>query len=270
MKDVPPVSWRRAGDPPEVVLYIRSFIFWTGFLLSTLLFAPTAIFTFPFKFEVRYRYISQWARFNLWWLWITCRLKGEVQGMEHVPSSAAVLFSKHQSTWETLLLQRIFPAQVWVLKKELLKIPFFGWGLAMLEPIAINRGAGRKAVEQVVEQGIERLNHGRWVVIFPEGTRVAPGKRGRYRVGGAVLAERSGFPVVPVAHNAGEYWPRHNFIKRPGVITVRVGPAINPEGKSSQQIMKAAEDWIESTMTEITTRPDLYAGEVEQVEDIPN
>ena len=270
MSKVASPSWRRPGDPPEVILFIRSFIFWLIFLLTTVFFALTSLLLSPFSFGVRYRYISQWARLNLWWLRVTCRLEGRVEGKAHIPEGPAIIFSKHQSTWETLVLQCIFPPQVWVLKRELLKVPFFGWGLALLEPIAIDRGAGRKAVEQVVEQGKARLKNGRWVVIFPEGTRIAPGKRGRYRVGGALLAERSGFPVVPVAHNAGEFWPRHSFIKRPGVVTVRIGPAIDPQGKSSQEIIQLAEEWIETTMKEITTRPDLYAAEVERVEKIPD
>lgn len=229
--------------------------------MSTIFFAITALLLYPFSFRVRYTYITQWARLNLAWLWITCRLKGHVEGLEHIPAQPGVILAKHQSTWETLALQRIFPMQAWVLKRELLRIPFFGWGLALMDPIAIDRGAGRKAVEQVVEQGRQRLEAGRWVVIFPEGTRIAPGERGRYRIGGALLAERSGAPVVPMAHNAGEFWPRHGFIKRPGVITVRLGPAIEPAGKSAQEILKQTEDWIEATMAEITTRPDLYAQE---------
>ena len=123
----------------------------------------------------------------------------------------------------------------------------------MMKPIAIKRGTGRAAVMQLIRQGTERLKEGLWVIIFPEGTRVAPGQKGRYRIGGAVLAEHSGYPVLPVAHNAGEYWPRHSFIKRPGIIKVRIGPLITPAGRSAQEIMDMAETWIESTMTEITT-----------------
>ena len=248
-----------ADRPSQLVLFVRSSLFWAVFLLSTILFAFTALFLFPFPFKVRYNFLIQWARLNLAWLWITCRLKGEVQGLEHIPARPGVVLAKHQSTWETLALQRIFPMQAWVLKQELLRIPFFGWGLALLRPIAIDRKAGRQAVEQVVEQGTVCLAEGRWVVIFPEGTRIAPGERGRYRIGGALLAERAGVPVVPMAHNAGEFWPRHGFIKHPGTITVRLGPVIEPEGKTAQEILRQAEDWIESTMAEITSRPELYA-----------
>lgn len=270
MSNEPRISWRRPDDPPELILFIRSFIFWLVFFVSTIFFALTAILLFPFPFRVRYAYISQWARLNLWWLRLSCGLKARYEGLENIPSRPSVIFSKHQSTWETLALQRIFPPQVWVLKRELLKVPFFGWGLALTDPIAIDRRAGRKAVEQVVEQGAQRLATDRWVVVFPEGTRIAPGKRGRYRIGGALLAERAAAYVVPVAHNAGEFWPRHSFIKRPGLITVRIGSPIDPAGKSAQEILDLAETWIEDTMKEITTRPDLYAREVERVEEIPS
>ena len=138
-------------------------------------------------------------------------------------------------------------------KRELLWIPFFGWGLAVMKTIAIKRGTGRAAVTHLIRQGRARLKEGLWIIIFPEGTRVAPGEKGRYRVGGAVLAEHSGYPVLPVAHNAGEYWPRRSLIKRPGTIKVRIGPLISSKGKSAQQILHEAESWIESTMAEITT-----------------
>jgi 1-acyl-sn-glycerol-3-phosphate acyltransferase len=191
--------------------------------------------------------------FVLWWLEITCQLRYVVDGKGNIPQyGPAIVFAKHQSTWETLALQRIFPSQIWVAKRELLWIPFFGWGLSMMKPIAIKRGTGRAAVMQLISQGRERLKEGLWVIIFPEGTRVPPGQKGRYRIGGAILAEHSGCPVLPVAHNAGEYWPRHSFIKQPGTIQVRIGRLITPGDRSAQEIMNEAETWIESTMSEIT------------------
>ena len=138
-----------------------------------------------------------------------------------------------------------------MLKRELLWIPVFGWGLALMRPIAIDRKSGRRAVKQVVRQGLRRLAEGCWVVIFPEGTRVAPGRRLRYRLGGAVLAEESGFPVVPVAHNAGEYWPRRSFLKRPGTIRVVIGAPIQSESRTAPDIIRQVEDWIEGTMERI-------------------
>lgn len=233
-------------------LFSRSLLFALGMWLSTLVIAPLAVLTFPLPFAGRYAFISQWARFNLWWLRITCGLTYRVQGHENIPPGNAIVFCKHQSAWETLALQRIFPPQVWLLKRELLWVPFFGWGLAMLEPIAIDRRAGRRAVDQLVRQGKERLGNGRWVVIFPEGTRVPPGQTGRYGIGGAVLASASGYPVVPVAHNAGEFWPRRGFIKRPGVITVAVGPPIESRGKDPDVIKEEAKIWIEGQCREMS------------------
>lgn len=232
--------------------YARSLAFVLGQIASTLVFAPLALLTYPLPYLWRYRFITQWTRFNLWWLGKTCRVRFRVSGREHIPATNAIVICKHQSAWETLALTRIFPPQVWVIKRELLWIPFFGWGLAMLQPIAIDRRAGRKAVRQLVEQGRRRLAQGRWVVVFPEGTRVAPGYKKRYGIGGGVLAQQSGYPVVPVAHNAGEFWPRRGFLKIPGTIDVVIGPAIKSEGLSAEQIVAAAEAWIETTMDKIS------------------
>lgn len=236
------------------MLWLRSIVFNLGMALSAVIVAVFGVFFLPFDFKVRYRFISQWARFNLWWLKLTCGLRYVVEGRENIPAgTAAIIFCKHQSAWETLALQEIFPPQIWLMKRELLWIPFFGWGLALLEPIAINRGAGLRAMRQLVEQGIERLQAGRWVVIFPEGTRVAPGQRGTYHKGGALLAEKSSYPVVPVAHNAGEFWPRQGFLKKPGTIRVVIGPAIQTQGRKVAEINTLAETWIESQMQRIST-----------------
>lgn len=234
-------------------LGLRAAAFYLGMLISTLLFAPLSLLTFPFPFVWRYRFIGLWTHFNLWWLKTSCGLSYHLEGAAHIPAGNVIIMSKHQSAWETLALQRIFGPQVWVLKRELLWLPLFGWGLAMLEPIAIDRKAGRKAVRQVVEQGTRRLNAGRCVVIFPEGTRVAPGERKRYGIGGALLAEHSGYPVIPVAHNAGEYWSRRSFIKRPGVIRVVIGPPIPSRDRRAADIIADVEHWIESAMTRITS-----------------
>lgn len=237
------------------MLLLRSLLFALGLWTSTLIYAPLTLMTFPFPIRKRYRFITSWARFNLWWLELTCGLRCQIEGRENIPPGPAIVFCKHQSTWETLALQGIFPYQVWLMKRELLRIPLFGWGIAMLDPIAIDRGAGRRAVYQLVEQGSRHLTEGRWVMVFPEGTRVAPGETGRYGIGGAVLAQKSGFPVVPMAHNAGEFWPRKGFIKRPGVIRVAIGPAIEAQGKSADEIRDAARDWIEQKTREISGVP---------------
>lgn len=236
------------------MLWLRSTIFNIGMAVSAVTVAVLSVFLLPFNFNVRYRFISQWARFNLWWLALTCGLRYEVTGRENIPAGTAIIFCKHQSAWETLALQAVFPPQIWLLKRELLWIPFFGWGLAMLEPIAINRDAGLRAMRQLVEQGTARLRAGRWVVIFPEGTRVAAGQRGTYHKGGALLAEKSGFPVVPVAHNAGEFWPRQGFLKKPGTIRMIIGPAIPTQGLRTAEINALAEAWIEAQMQQLNRR----------------
>ena len=242
-----------ANNPENIVIWLRSLAFWIVFPVSLVLFATLLILTVPFSLKTRWALVQRWVHFILWWLRITCKLSHEVQGAEHITPEAGIVFSKHQSTWETIALQQIFPLQVWVAKRELMWIPFFGWGLALMKCIHIRRGSGKAAIKQLVTQGKARMAEGIWVVIFPEGTRIAAGKKGRYRIGGAVLAEQTGRSIVPVAHNAGEYWPRRSFIKRPGVIQVRIGAPISPAGKTAQQLLDEASDWIEGQMAEITT-----------------
>lgn len=236
----------------KFILYIRSTIFWVVFLVSTLIYAPLAMLTFPFPVMQRFKFITGWSYFNIWWLKVTCGVKFEVKGKENIPSGSALFLCKHQSTWETMAFQMILPPHVWVLKRELFKIPFFGWGLAMIKPIAIDRSAGRKAVDQLVTQGKQKLNDGWSVMIFPEGTRVKPGKDVRYKLGGAILASQIEQPIIPVAHNAGEFWPRHSYIKWPGTITVVIGEAIKGNGRKPEEINGQVKDWIESRMKEIS------------------
>jgi len=242
-----------SNTPSRLVLWIRSLAFWIVFPVSLVLFATLLILTVPFSLKTRWALVQIWVHFILWWLRVTCKLSHEIQGAEHITQQAGIVFSKHQSTWETIALQQIFPLQVWVAKRELMWIPFFGWGLALMKCIHIKRGSGRAAVKQLVTQGKARMDEGIWVVIFPEGTRIPAGEKSRYRIGGAVLAEQTGRAIVPVAHNAGEYWPRRSFIKRPGVIQVRIGAPISPEGKTAQQLLDEASGWIEARMQEITT-----------------
>jgi 1-acyl-sn-glycerol-3-phosphate acyltransferase len=239
------------------MLIFRSLLYNFIMFTTVAVYASSCVFTYPFRPLVRYRYISQWARFQIWLLKVLCRLDYVVEGAENLPKGSAIVMSKHQSSWETLAFQQIFPPQVWVLKHELLYVPFFGWGLAMTQPIAIDRGAGRKAIDQIVQQGRDRLQTGRWVVIFPEGTRVAVGTSRRYGIGGSVLAAKTGFPVVPVAHNAGSFWPRRGFIKRPGTIRVVIGPVIESKDKSAEEIRQQVEAWIEGTMTRIQGAPSV-------------
>lgn len=231
---------------------LRSLLFNLVMFSSVLVYAPLSLLTFPLPPLVRYRFISQWARFHVWLLGSLCGLHYRVEGSEHLPRhTTAIILAKHQSSWETLAFQQIFPPQVWVLKRELLWLPLFGWALALLDPIAIDRGAGRKAVKQIVDQGAQRLQTGRWVVVFPEGTRMSPGHHRRFGIGGAALAAESGYPVVPVAHDAGHYWPRRGFLKTPGIIRVVIGPAIDSRGKSAEEINRRAEAWVSDAMAQL-------------------
>jgi 1-acyl-sn-glycerol-3-phosphate acyltransferase len=178
-------------------------------------------------------------------------IRAVVQGQENIPDTPAIYLAKHQSAWETVGLQLWVPPAVFVLKRELLYIPFFGWALWGLRMIWIDRSAGKSALEKIVTQGKERLKEGLSIIIFPEGTRVAPGKMGKFKAGGAHLAARTGALVIPVAHNAGELWPRNAFIKRPGTITLRFGPAIDPTGLSEAELNQRAETWIRDAMGEL-------------------
>ena len=234
------------------MLLLRSIFFYCGLTLSTFIFVPLGILIYPLPLALRFRIISKWAVFNLYWLRLCCNLSHEIKGLENIPKDgAAIIMCKHQSAWETLALQQFFPPQVWVLKRELLWIPIYGWGLAAMDPIAIDRGSATKALRQIVEQGCRRLKQGLWVVIFPEGTRTPAGSRQKYQPGGGMLASKSGYPVIPVAHNSGYFWPRNSIRKWPGKISMVIGPAIETRGKSAKEISRETEEWIESTVASL-------------------
>jgi 1-acyl-sn-glycerol-3-phosphate acyltransferase len=224
---------------------IRSSLFALALILITPPYALVALATFALPRMTRYRVISGWSRLVIFLSRQILGIEWRIEGREHLPATPAIILSKHQSAWETMAFQLIFPPQVHVLKRELLWIPFFGWGLALMSPIAIDRGRGAAALRSIARRGRERLAQGFWVVIFPEGTRVAPGERRDYQLGGAWLAAESGAPVVPVAHNAGLVWPRNAFLKRPGTVTVRIGPIIEAANRDPKTINKLAEAWIE-------------------------
>ena len=234
------------------MIVLRSLIFSLLQFVITPLYALIAIFTFPFHPLTRYRIISGWALIMLWLLRVLCGIRMEVRGAGNIPREPCIVLCKHQSAWETMALQKVFPPQVWVLKRELLWLPFFGWGLAMTSPIAIKRSDGREAMRQLLCQGKERLAQGFCVVIFPEGTRIPYGQRGKYKIGGALFGTSSGAPVVPVAHNAGRLWGRKSFLKHPGVITMSIGKPIDPAGLKAEEINRRVEEWIE---TEIARLP---------------
>lgn len=231
------------------MILLRSLLFLVIQVLFTIVFALAALPAALLPPIPRYRFVGIWARVVMllarWILGIRYR----VSGLEHLPASGpAIIMSKHQSAWETIAYQLIFPPLSFVLKKELLKMPFFGWGLAMISPIAIDRDAGREALKDIETQGADRLAKGFWVLIFPEGTRVKPGEKGKYNIGGAWLATRSGLPVIPVAHNAGRLWPKNALLKRPGEIVVSIGPAIASAGKKPGALNSEVEAWIEAEM----------------------
>ncbi len=228
------------------MVFIRSLIFLLLQIIITPLYALLAIFTFPFRPVTRYRIISGWALSMLWLLRVVCGIRMVVRGAENIPATPCVVLCKHQSAWETMALQKVFPPQVWVLKRELLFFPFFGWGLAMTSPVAIRRGNGREAIKQLLSQGQQRLQQGFCVVIFPEGTRVPYGQKVKYKSGGAQLAIASGVPVVPVAHNAGKLWGKRSFLKFPGVITMSIGQPIDPTGLKADEVTQRVADWIEN------------------------
>jgi 1-acyl-sn-glycerol-3-phosphate acyltransferase len=237
---------------PAVIL--RSSLFAAFQILITPVFSIIALLTFPLPALTRYRIISVWTRWVMWAARIICGIRFRVIGRENIPAEPCIILAKHQSAWETMGFQLIFPPQVWVLKRELLRVPFFGWGLAMLSPIAIDRSLRRAALQQLVEQGRQRLAAGFNIVIFPEGTRIAPGQRGQYRAGVAHLAVQTGATVLPVAHNAGLLWGRNAFLKYPGLITVSIGAPIAADGMAAETLIRRVEQWIEAEMPQLDTR----------------
>jgi 1-acyl-sn-glycerol-3-phosphate acyltransferase len=234
---------------------LRSLAYTLLQLAVTPIYSIVALLTFPFAPLTRYRIISSWSRLMVWAAEHICGVKYRVLGRENVPSEPCIVMSKHESAWETLAFQVVLPPQVWVVKRELLWIPFFGWGLAMLSPIAIDRKEGRRALRQMIEQGRSRLAQGFSIVIFPEGTRSVPGERGTYHAGGAWLATQTGAPILPVAHNAGDHWPRNSFLKYPGVVTISMGPPLRATREiKALDLMRRVEQWIEDEMQRIRPR----------------
>lgn len=230
---------------------LRSLLFALVQAVVTPVFAVIALCTFPFNPFTRYRIITAWSRLIIASARTICGIRYRLLGAENIPDKPCIVMSKHQSAWETLAFQVIFPPQVLVVKKELLRIPFFGWGLAMLSPIAIDRSVATRALKQIEEQGIERLKQGFWVIIFPEGTRMKPGTKGTYQPGGAWLAIHSDAIVLPVALNSGEFWGRKAFLKRPGTITVSIGRPIRPAGMKADELNASVETWIEQETARI-------------------
>lgn len=195
---------------------------------------------------------QRWARLNLAGLRVICGLTYRAQGLGELPGKNCIVLSKHQSAWETIALRALLPPeQTWVLKRELLSVPFFGWALARFRPIAIERNEGRQALRKLLDEGARWLGRGHWVIIFPEGTRVAPGQRRRYSQGGAMLAKRAGAAIVPVAHNAGVFWRRRGLKKYSGTIDLVFGPPIQPDARSTSELTGRVEEWVEGTVASL-------------------
>lgn len=234
------------------MIWLRSLIYTTLLFLSILVYSVAVIGSAPFGSRLTFTVTKSWASVNLWLLRSICGLGYSVEGAENIPDRNAIVYIKHQSVFETIWPFTRFPVTSFVLKRELMWIPLLGWALHVIKPIAINRSAGGSAVRQVVRQGRERLAAARWVIVYPEGTRMRPGTTRRYGVSGALLASESGYPIVPIAHNAGDFWPRRGLRKRPGNITIVIGPPIEPAGKSPADINREAQSWIEGTMGRIS------------------
>jgi 1-acyl-sn-glycerol-3-phosphate acyltransferase len=234
---------------------IRSTLFMAYAIVWSLLTIPLVMFgALVLRALWGYRAGRMWRLGMQWGVENLLGIRPKVIGLENMPAEPCVILAKHQSAWETMTVQDLVPKGafcVFVLKKELLSIPLLGWGLAAMKMISIDRAAGKDALDQVVTQGRERLQQGFYVVLFPEGTRVPPGEKRRYKPGGAYLATHVGCKVVPVAHDAGELWPRQAFLKKPGTITMSVGPAFDATGMSEQEVNQRAEQWIEAEMRRI-------------------
>lgn len=240
----------------SVLMALRVTLFYLLLSASAVLWAVPMLIIGPFlPYRTRFKVILEcWCRFAIWLTKWLVGIRYEVTGQENIPDQPGVILSNHQSTWETFFLQQIFRPQTQLIKKELLYVPFFGWAFALLKPIAIDRSKARNSLQQLSRIGGQRLRAGVWVLVFPEGTRVLPGNPIKFTRGGSALACANNAPVIPVAHNAGEFWPRNGWGKRPGTVQVKIGPAIYPKGSDPRSIVevnKQAEAWVNQAMREM-------------------
>lgn len=239
------------------MIWVRSIVYFGWLFISTLVYSVIIIVLSRIIAHEKLSPVgNSWGSANMWMLAKICGLMYRVDGLEKLQRGNCIIMSKHQSAWETIALRSFLPCeQSWVLKQELIKIPFFGAALKAFRPIAIDRSLGWRAVKQIVQEGTAALHQGRWVVIFPEGTRVAPGAKKKYGIGGALLAEKSRYPVIPIAHNAGVYWRRRGLKKYPGTIQVVIGEPIDTAGKKAIMINSEVEAWIETMMEKLPSIP---------------
>ena len=249
----------RSNPLARALLAARSGLYLAFLVVTVVPWALAVIVAAVAPLRVRYAMAQGWTGLAIWGARAICGIRWRVEGWENLPQAPAILLPKHQSAWETLWLQATMPRPLtFVYKRELHMLPFFGWAMATLQMINIDRSRGLDAFEQVVEQGTDRLQRGWWILIFPEGTRTAPGSSRRFKTGGPRLAVRTGALAVPIALNSGEVWPRNAFIKTPGTVTVSIGPPIDPRGMTVDQVAQQVESWIESEMRRLA--PHRYAG----------
>ena len=230
---------------------LRSILFFLGLFISTVLYAIPCVIVRVLPYKYCFAFVSSWCAFNVFWLRVTCGINYQVSGLENIPENPCVIMSNHQSTWETLTFPGIFPTLTWVIKKELLYIPLFGWGIASVQPIALNRKQGKKAIQQLISDGKEKLAMGRYVLIFPEGTRTPYEDQRPLKVGGFLLAKKSGVPILPVAHDSGRLWPRKKFTKRAGTVNIRIGKPISTDQYSPEKLRDQYSDWLQTTRSEL-------------------
>ena len=234
-------------------LFLRSLLFTLMMVVATVIWSGVCMLAAPLPYNKRYYVTSRWNVFVIWAARVVCGIEYEIKGQENLPDAPVILLSKHQSAWETIFLLAYMPRPlVFVFKKEILYIPFFGWGIALLRMIPIDRKQGKNAFRSVVQHGKRRLKDGQWIIMFPEGTRIPVGKQGKYKSGGTRLAIETDSQVVPIALNSGECWPKNSFIKKPGKVTVSIGKPISPEGQTPDGMMEQVEQWIESEMRVIS------------------
>ena len=233
-------------------LFIRSLIFSLSMMIVTVIQSVFCFLCSPFPLRYRYALIANYNRMIIWLLKAICGVKYKIEGLENIPKDYnGIILSKHQSTWETLLLPTIFYQPAIILKKELFWVPFFGWGLATIDPIAIDRKNKASAMEQIIQKGKKCLAEKRWILVFPEGTRIPVGKVGKYHLGGARLAVATERAIIPVAHDAGRYWPRRKFIKQPGTVHMVIGELLETKDRKPEEVMEQVKDWIENTVLRI-------------------
>lgn len=232
-------------------MLIRSVIFTALLFLSVLPWSIVVTLGRLMSYPTSYALVMAWVRGNFWLMDKLCGLNFRVEGAENLPSEASVVLMKHSSAYETLVQFLLFPRQCWVVKRELLWAPFLGWAIGAVRPIAIDRGAGQAAVAQVLAKGKARLEEGHWVVVFPEGTRMAAGETRRYGVSGTLLAQEAGRLIVPVAHDAGDFWPRRGLRKHRGTVTFRIGPPVDPAGREPRQVNEQVQAWTEAQVAEL-------------------